>query len=221
MKGGQRKMEVYTVSCHGGQLKAHRRAGAQTHPLLIPQLLSSRLQPSIPSLVFISASVMRTKESTHSFAPPCIVSWSLQARLAGLISNCDLTAWWKDWHTRTNTHRSMYTYTHMWQREWRGPVLLGLINPWAWPQDKGGAGEEERVLPFLMSAIACRIHTNTHTHTHTHTDTWESVSVWRLKDWAIFLSWSLRFFPPTQHVNMTKPRGEERRGEERRGEERM
>ena len=69
MKGGQRKMEVYTVSCHGGQLKARRRAGAHTHPLLIPQFLSSRLQPSIPSLVFISASVMRTKESTHSFSP--------------------------------------------------------------------------------------------------------------------------------------------------------
>lgn len=37
-------------------------------------------------------------------------SRSLQARLAGLISNCDLTAWWKDWHTRTNTHKSMYAH---------------------------------------------------------------------------------------------------------------
>lgn len=111
-------MEVYTVSCHGGQLKARRRAGAHTHPLLIPQFLSSRLQPSIPSLVFISASVMRTKESTHSFAhslpsslpPPFSFSWSLQARLTGLINNCDLTAWWKHWHTGTKTHRSMYTH---------------------------------------------------------------------------------------------------------------
>lgn len=111
-------MGVYTVSCHGGQLKARRKAGAHTHPLLIPQFLSSRLQPSIPSLVFISASVMRTKESTHSFSPsfpsflppPFYFSRSLQARLAGLISNCDLTAWWKDWHTHTNTHRSMYTH---------------------------------------------------------------------------------------------------------------
>lgn len=70
MKGEQRKMKVYTVSCHGGQLKAHRRDGAHAHPLLIPQSPSSRLQASIPSLVFISASVMRTKESTHSFLPP-------------------------------------------------------------------------------------------------------------------------------------------------------
>lgn len=111
-------MEVYTVSCHGGQLKARRWAGAHTHPLLIPQFLSSRLQPSIASLVFISASVMRTKESTHSFVPslpsslphPFSFSWSLQARLAGLISNCDLTGWWKDWHTCRNTHRSVYTH---------------------------------------------------------------------------------------------------------------
>lgn len=42
--------------------------------------------------------------------PPFSFSWSLQARLAGLISNCDLTAWWKDWHTCTNTHGSMYTH---------------------------------------------------------------------------------------------------------------
>lgn len=105
-------MEVYTVSCHGGQLKAHRSVGEHTHPLLIPQFLSCRLQPSIPLLVFISASVMRTKESTHSFAlsltsspsPAFSLSWSLRARLAGLISNCDLTAWWKDWQTCTNTH---------------------------------------------------------------------------------------------------------------------
>lgn len=111
-------MEVYTVSCHGGQLKAHRRTGAHTHPLLIPGFLSSRLQPSIPSFVFISASVMRTKESTHSFAPyfpssfppPFSFSWSLQAMLAGLISNCDLTAWWKDWHTCTNTRIHIHTY---------------------------------------------------------------------------------------------------------------
>lgn len=121
MKGGQRKMEVYTVSCHGGQLKARRRAGAHTHPLLIPQFLSSRLHPSIPSLVFISASMMRTNESTHLFAlsfPSSLplsfsFSWSLQERLAGLISNCDLTTWWKDWHARTNTHGSMYTHMYM------------------------------------------------------------------------------------------------------------
>lgn len=36
-------MEVYTVSRHGGQLKACCGAGAHTHPLLIPQFLSSRL----------------------------------------------------------------------------------------------------------------------------------------------------------------------------------
>lgn len=108
MKGEQRKMKVYTVSCHGGQLKAHCRDGAHAHPPLIPQSLSSRLQASIPSLVFISASVMRTKESTHSFFPSLsFPSRPLQARLAGLISNCDLTAWWKDWHTCTNTHKSM------------------------------------------------------------------------------------------------------------------
>lgn len=55
-----------------------------THPLLIPQFLSSRLQPSVPSLVFISASVMRTKETTHSFSPsphpPFSCSWSLWAK---------------------------------------------------------------------------------------------------------------------------------------------
>lgn len=91
MKGGQRKMEVYTVSCHGGQLKAHNCAGAHTHPVN-PQVLSSRLQPSIPLLIFISASVMRTKESTQSLAHPSSLvafSWSLQARPRGLISNCD------------------------------------------------------------------------------------------------------------------------------------
>ncbi len=135
-------MEVYTVSCHGGQLKARRRAGAHTHPLLIPQFLSSRLHPSIPSLVFIFASVMRTKESTHSFAlslrsslpPPFSSSWSLQERLAGLISNCDLTAWWKDWLARANTlgactHTYVQSYTHMWQSGGQEPVLLSLITP--------------------------------------------------------------------------------------------
>lgn len=71
LMGGRRKMDVCcVVSCHGGQLKAHCKAGANSHPLLIPQFLSSRLQPSIPSLIFISASVMRTKKSTHSLAPP-------------------------------------------------------------------------------------------------------------------------------------------------------
>lgn len=79
-KEDREKMEVYTVSCHGGQLKAHRRFRAHTHPLLIPQFLSSRLQPSIPLLVFISASVMRTKESTHSFAP------TLPSSLSPLLS---------------------------------------------------------------------------------------------------------------------------------------
>lgn len=77
MKGEQRKVKVYTVSCHGGQLKAHRRDGAHAHPLLIPQSLSPRLRASIPSLVFISASVMRTKESTHSFSPPSLVLFRL------------------------------------------------------------------------------------------------------------------------------------------------
>lgn len=33
MKGGQRKMEVYTVSCHGGRLKACQSAGAHSHPV--------------------------------------------------------------------------------------------------------------------------------------------------------------------------------------------
>lgn len=127
MKGGQRQMEVCTVSCHGGQLKAHRGAGANTHPQLIPEFLSARLQPPVPSLIFISASVMRTKESTHSFAPPppwyalppFFFTWSLRARLAGLISNCDLTTWWKDWHActlrtrRARTHTRVCTQTHI------------------------------------------------------------------------------------------------------------
>lgn len=85
MKGGQRKMEVCTVSSHGGQLKAHCRAGANTHTLLIPEFLSSHLQPSIPSLIFISASVMRTKESTHSFAPSLPSSLSLLSSSLGLF----------------------------------------------------------------------------------------------------------------------------------------
>lgn len=128
LTGGRRKMDVCVVSCHGGPLKAHCKAGANSHPPLIPQFLSSRLQPSIPSLIFISASVMRTKESTHSLArslsgstaptlppsllpslPPLFFSRSLQARLAGLISNCDLTTWWKDWHAQTSAHEARHT----------------------------------------------------------------------------------------------------------------
>lgn len=41
--------------------------------------------------------------------PPLFFSRSLQARLAGLISNCDLTTWWKDWHAQTSAHEARHT----------------------------------------------------------------------------------------------------------------
>lgn len=41
--------------------------------------------------------------------PPLFFSRSLQARLAGLISNCDLTTWWKDWHAQTSAHGARHT----------------------------------------------------------------------------------------------------------------
>lgn len=181
LMGGRRKMDVCcVVSCHGGQLKAHCKAGANSHPLLIPQFLSSRLQPSIPSLIFISASVMRTKKSTHSLAPrplpslpqppipcfppsipPLFFARSLQARLAGLISNCDLTTWWKDWHAQTSAHEARRTGTridasaHMWLGG-QGPVLLGSNYPpsQATREKMGGGRQRGR---FAFSNVTHRL----------------------------------------------------------------
>lgn len=208
MKGGLRKMEVYTVSCHGGQLKASRRAGAHTHPLLIPELLSSRLQPSIPSLVFISGSVMSTKESTHSFAaatarplhtPP--VSWSLQARLAGLISNCDLTAWWKDWHTCTNTrgstsphththacaHTYVHTHTHTFVAKRRTRASFARSNK-PLSKTQGHWGGQWGGGSFAFSNVSYGLQ-ETHIHRHLR-----KCICLEAKDWTVFWCLSLRFF---------------------------
>lgn len=107
-------------------------------------------------------------------------------------------------HTGACTHTCIQTYV---ERRGQGPVSLGLITPWARPRDNQGAGEEEGVLPFLMSAIARR----------THTCTWRSVSNWRQKDWAVFCVCHYGFFH--QHVNMTKPRKLQRGKKEMRSEQ--
>lgn len=49
--------------------------------------------------------------SLHPSIPPLFLARSLQARLAGLISNCDLTTWWKDWHAQTSAHKARHTGT--------------------------------------------------------------------------------------------------------------
>lgn len=114
-------MEVCTVSCHGGQLKACHTAGAHTHPVnpLVSVLSSQTIHPFTRLYLCFSDE----DKGKHSIIPPHPPPpQSLQARLMGLISNCDLTAWWKEWHTCTNAHTITYTHTNvyantkMWQR---------------------------------------------------------------------------------------------------------
>lgn len=163
---------------------------------------------------------MRTKESTHSFAPslppslpspPSLLSSSLGLFRQGLQAWLAIVTWphggkigtHAQTHTGPSTHTYVYAYTHMWQRGGQGPVLLGLITPRARPRDKEGVGEEG-VLPFLMSPIARRTRT-----------LGKSVSDWRQKKNGRF-SGACHCFFFSQHVNATKPRKLERRGEEKR-----
>lgn len=108
-------------------------------------VLSSPTIHPFTHLYLCSSDEDKRKHSLIRSLPPFFFSWSLQARLAVLISYCDLTAWWKDWHACTNTHGTkwahVYACTHMWQREGQGPVLLGLITPWVRPRAEEGFGE--------------------------------------------------------------------------------
>lgn len=156
MKVGQRKVDVITVSCHGGQLKARCRAERTRSSSANPSLsvLSSSAIHPVNRLYLCFSDEDKEKHSlicyllSHSL--PLILS---RQRLPGLISNCDLTAWWKHWHSCTNTHSSVCRHTngwkskcvcaHAWKRWQQGPDLLGLINPWASPQDTWGTEEVE------------------------------------------------------------------------------
>lgn len=99
---------VCVLSCHGGQLKA----GCGTLILPFP---SSCVQPHIASPVFISASLMRTKKSTHFLHPsPVMPPPSPFLSLSRLSSQAWLAnvTWprgWNEWHacreeTRKRSH---------------------------------------------------------------------------------------------------------------------
>lgn len=120
MKGRQRKMEVYTVSCHGGQLKCVTVL-VHTLILLIPQFLSSHL-PSLTihpftRLYLCFSDEEKKKALNHLLTlPPPTLSPHLfrqgsQAWLAivtwphgGKIGTCT--------HRREHVHTQMHVLTH-------------------------------------------------------------------------------------------------------------
>lgn len=109
--------------------------------------------------------------------PPFFFPWSLQARLAGLISNCDLTTWWKDWHACTNTHGTKYTHIciriHTYVAKRRTRASFARSNyPQSKTQRQGGGWRRGS---FAFSNV-------THCSQDTHTRTLgKSVSDWRQK----------------------------------------
>lgn len=214
MKGGQRKIEVYMVSCHGGQLKAHNCAGAHTHP--VNPSVSVLSSPTIHPFTHLYLCFSDGDKGKHSITdppfPPSLLSLGLfRQGLGGLISNCDQTTWWKDWHTHANTHsvhthKNVYESTQMWQRGGQGPVLLDLIIPQA--RHNEGAGKKQGILPFLMSAIACR------TYAHMHAQLCVCLEAKRLGCFLVPVT--IIFISFSQHINMIKPRKrQEKQGEEK------
>lgn len=83
-----------------------------------------------------------------SALPPFFFTWSLQARLAGLISNCDLTTWWKDWHACTlrGEYTRMCVRKHTYVAEGRTRASFVRSNyPLSRARRQGGGwGVEER-----------------------------------------------------------------------------
>ena len=128
-------------------------------------------------LLALSLSLSRPLSLSLSLYP------SLQASLAGLISYCDLTAWWKDWHVFIVRHTHTHTQGQTLERHGQGPVWLDSITPpWARPRGEEGGGRRGEGHFCLLNVIVClradecacthtRTNIPTHTDTSTHTNT--------------------------------------------------
>lgn len=146
-------------------------AEARTHSLLIPKFLFPFLNPSIPLLIFIFASAMRTKESTHCplyswFPLPLFLGLFLGLSWRGSQAWLVIVTWPHGGkigtHAQTqmgsSLHTHLHTYKQKWQRGEQEAVLPSLNTPWAKPGENDKVGGGGGGIPFQMSDMAWSIH---------------------------------------------------------------
>lgn len=155
MKGGQRKMEVYTVSCHGGQLKACQSAGAHSHPVnpSVSILSSATIHP-FSYLSLLQWWGQRKALNHLPTLPPS--SFPLGPSRQSSEAWLAIVTWPHGEKDCANKHKFVHRHTIVTRRRTR-PVLPGLIIPWArHTEEKGMGGRKWGNLPFLMSVITRR-----------------------------------------------------------------